>query len=233
MTIQINVRELLAFNDEHREARPHSNSIKTLAGEEIGLASLVKYFKDKGLETQILPERCTSSGAWLDGWVRVEQVGICSIFYQVEVKTWSFHGYGGGEQLKVSCTPDELKEFKKSEWAKYWDFAKCRFKAQGLDKVVKKMRPPGNRQGINIQPLACLWAAVHPNGEETPFFEVEVKNADFGKVSVFSVSSFLRKHLQQSECIDLELPNTRKRLEYLNKIFIANASGSGINPLRL
>ena len=69
-----------------------------------------------------------------------------------------------------------------------------------------------------VKPLACVWTAVHPNGEATPFFEVDTAgNQHFASVSVFSMSGFLGG-LEQ-EYLELDLPITSKRIQWLESIF--------------
>ncbi len=220
-SVRVNVEELIAFYDNDESVRPHSNSLKTLAGEELGFALLLKYFVEQQLRPALLESRCTAKGAWLDGWVSVQEPDQ-EVHYQVEVKSWSFHGYTGGQALGVYCTPDEIREFKISEWARYWDFDKQRFHAPGLDKVLKQMRPAHGAPS-EVRPLACLWAAVHPEALDEPFFKVPAAATPFDFVWVFSMSSYLRNFLKLGGPVtmDLSMPKTSARLAHLNRIFSA------------
>lgn len=217
--VRVNVEELISFYDNDESVRPHSNALKTLAGEELGFALLLKFFEEEHLQPRLLEARCTAKGAWLDGWVSVREPGK-EIHYQVEVKSWSFHGYTGGQALDVYCTPAEIHDFKISEWARYWDFDKQRFRAPGLDKVLKQMRSTHGKPD-EVRPLACLWAAVHPEALDTPFFPVPTAASPFEYVWIFSMSAFLRNYLGTGGPItmDLSMPKTKMRLAHLNRIF--------------
>lgn len=215
--VQINIRNLIHFFDDDLEAGSHSNAIKTLAGEELGLALLIRHFEDIGRKSQLLSEPCTSRGAWLDGWL------FCSnptILYQVEVKSWSMHGYGGKkEKLGVAVSASTLSEYKRRIWNRYWRDEN--FKDQKLVKVLKPMKVPINFEQYTVEPIACLWSAVHPTGHQTPFFQMELtSNKDFDKVHVFSASAYLRNLLAENiESLLLDLPKVTKRMDYLNSIF--------------
>lgn len=212
--MRIHVRELISFFDEAEEARPHANAIKSLGGEELGLALLVRYFQSTGASAALLPDSCTQGtrkGVRLDGWVRVERANAATD-YQVEVKTWSFSSLGG-RALPVDCSVAELRAFKMERWEKYWDTSG--FVDRKLDKVLTPMRrlPDARR----VLPLACLWDAMHPTGLDAPFFVVPLKGRKFPEVSVFSVSSYLRR--QGEPTIELPLPLTEERLKWLERLF--------------
>src|SRR5687767_14506054 len=96
--ITVNVESLLSFYDENREVGRHSNAIKTLAGEELGFALLIEYFNRIGVSAKLLNRTCNTGnakGSRLDGWIEAKSVSLPTIYYQVEVKSWSIHGVGG------------------------------------------------------------------------------------------------------------------------------------------
>jgi len=212
--MRVDVRELITFYDEDIEARPHANAIKTLAGEELGLAILMEYFRRKGDQVQLLDELCTTGkrrGVRLDGWLRVRNERE-TVDYQVEVKNWSFHSLGG-RQLPLACTAEELGEFKRRTWNDYW--MDGRFREPELDKVLTAMRPaPG---ADRREPLACLWVALHPEGRDEAFFPYPVVGCDFERVWIFSVSGFLRSLRETT--LDIDLPIASRRLHRLQRIF--------------
>lgn len=214
--ILVDVHELLAFYDEESGARPHSNAIKTLAGEELGIALLIDYFRKCNAKAELLRQPCTTGkqkGPRLDGWLKVNDQEN-EIYYQVEVKAWSFHGFGGGRPLKVHCTAQELSEAKRSAWAEYW--VDDRFRYPALSKVLTPMTCPVRH--ANVEPLACLWAAMHPNGEGDPLFSVLLNSSTtFRRLWVFSMSAFLRSLNQPTLC--LYLPKTQERLRWLERLF--------------
>jgi hypothetical protein len=214
----LNIRELIGFYDDEPGARPHSNAVKSVAGEELGLALLEQYLQETHRKPTRLFVPCTTDGAWLDGWIRVEHPE--HVLYQVEVKSWSMHGYGSRkQQLSVDAAPDTLAHYKVSTWERYWQAGS--FKAQGLKKTLLRMRLPKDETGP-IEPIACVWAAVHPEGKEASFFTVPTKGVDFKEVHIFSMSAYLRSVMGSGRtAIVLNLPNTVKRLGYLSKLFSA------------
>lgn len=211
----INRRELITFFDERSELRRHATAIKAVFGEELGLLLLVEFFRRENQEAKILEERCTTGrfkGPRLDGWVQVTNSASVTTCYQVEVKTWSAHSFGG-RQLSLAASPSELANFKIERWSTYWNGH--HFIPQELNKVLTRMNPPP--RCTKVYPLACLWDAVHPTGNPEPFFEVPLQGAEFEKVFVFSMSAFLR--CLDEAMINLELPCASERLRVLKEIF--------------
>jgi hypothetical protein len=215
----VDVHELLSFFDESGEVAGHASAIKGVAGEELGFALLLEYFRRIGVVARRGPWVCTTGNAKghrLDGWIVVSHTGS-DLYYQVEVKTWSQHSLGG-LQLPVSATPAEVMEFKKKRWRRYWLESETAFKDQQLAKVLTPMKVPTS--GVAVEPLACLWDAMHPMGESDPFFTVPLlPGGPFAKVHVFSMSGFLRGLREKT--LELDLPDTRERLKWLSKIFLS------------
>lgn len=212
----LNVQETVRFYDDDPDARKHSNAVKTVAGEELGLALLYHYLAQAGKRPTRVNLPCTSDGAWLDGWIKVEQP--MPVLFQIEVKSWSMHGYGGRkQQLSVNASADTLVAYRKLMWAHYWEAGD--FKPKGLRKVLKRMRLPRGETGP-VEPIACVWTAVHPDGEDCAFFSVKPKTGDFETVHVFSMSNYLRSIMRSDvSSLQIELPNTRARIAYLNSLF--------------
>jgi hypothetical protein len=211
--ISISIRELIAFNDEDTSVAQHASSVKAISAEELGLALLKNYWESKsGVATVYQP--CNTgrrSGPRLDGWMKVEK-NDDEILYQVEVKAWSFHSIGG-RALPISASPEKVAEFKRERWRRYW--ASTGFKDKELNKVLVQMRSPV--PGMLVEPLACLWDAVHPEGASDPFFSIEANSDWFRRVNVFSMSSYLRGLVQDR--LELDLPITYERLKWLLRIF--------------
>jgi hypothetical protein len=99
MPITINLANLVTFYDDQPDARRHSNAIKTLAGEELGLALLEHYFQDANQQPQRIMQPCTRPagnghpGARLDGWIKVTpQPNADPVLYQVLVYAQSREG---------------------------------------------------------------------------------------------------------------------------------------------
>ncbi len=217
--MKINLLNLVNFYDVDPHVRLHSNAIKTLAGEELCLSLLCQYFKSLPSTTSagLLPERATGDGAWLDAWLKVRLQNQSEIYYQVEVKNWSFHGYGGGKPLGVSEAIEKTKEFKKNVWRGYWKEEEQVFKDPKLNKVLAKMN---QFEGKDVVPLACLWAPMHPEGADSPFFDMKCQSAKFKSVSVFSVSAYLRNLIRSGlRELDIDLPRTQARIQLAKDIF--------------
>lgn len=220
MKLTVDIERLVHFYDENKLARPHSSAIKLVAHEEFAVQLLVHQFNEQKQSAKALNMPCTAleGKAWLDKWLEVEQNGEI-IHYQVEVKSWSFHGYGGGLPLPVDCEDRELKKRMQEEFSNCWNSSDGRFRAPGLDKVLRDMN---TKHDGTVLPLACLWSAMHPEGKlDEPLFEVHgVKNSTFDSVWIFSVSAYLRQLLRNRQfVIELDLPRTTARLEHLDAIF--------------
>lgn len=215
MTLDINAA--LYFYDEDRAARRHANAVKTLAGEELGLALFKHYLDAHGRTAEILEDACTCEGARLDGWIEV--TSSPALLYQVEVKSWSVHGYGSGRfLLPVNADSSFLRQYKIDAWSHYWDEATGDFGPDGLRKVLRRMRTPQGRDKLSVEPVACLWAAVHPDGANEAFFSWPLgEHHSFKQMHVFSMSSYLRNLLAAGTWkIELSLPNVQRRLEIIN-----------------
>ena len=216
--LSVNLEQLITFYDQDEEARPHSNAIKTLAGEELGFALLIEYFRRNGKSANLRTPCNTGhrTGPRLDGWLQGRGGSGADIDYQVEVKSWSFHGVGGhSKPLAFDCPLEQLTEHKHRVWQHYWENGQ--FRPKELKKVLAKMERLPDSNAI-IQPLACIWDAVHPKGESEPFFiEKTVACPDFQSVAVFSMSGFLRGLKEES--LTLALPITSKRIEWIGRIF--------------
>jgi hypothetical protein len=215
MPVKVNVRQLLAFFDADETVAPHANSVKSIFGEELGFALLTKHFESSGIAARMGRRLCTQGkrkGCRLDGWLIIQNDGA-DLYYQVEVKAWSQHSLGG-KRLSLSATPAELRAFKKERWERYW--SGTAFKDPALAKVLVPMLSP--MLGARVEPLACIWDAVHPAGDSTPLFAVDLlPGSTFKKVSVFSMSAFLRT--LSSEILELDLNAVRERLLWLGRIF--------------
>ncbi len=220
--MRVNLKELVEFYDIRKEFGRHAGSIKNLACEELSLALLCAYLsrQDSSANTvEKLKQRATTDKAWLDAWLKHSD-GQAETYYQVEVKCWSFHGYGGGEPLPLDLEDDSYARHVQDLWWRvYWDDQNLCFKEERLNKVLKRM---DQFREHPVQPIACLWQAVHPEGKKAPFFDVPCKTSDnaFERVFVFSASAYVRSQIKRGiKCLDLDLPDTQKRLEIINGIF--------------
>ena len=218
--VVIQMDKLLSFFDSEQSARKHSSSIKGLVAEELLLALLINFYHRRGEKAQVVSRQCTTGGRrgrQLDAWVRVGH-STGQMDYQVEVKSWSAHGVGGGSlYLPLMHEAHELAAYKQKVWGKYWKDGK--FIDPGLNKVLDPMKP---QEGAgHVLPLACLWAPVHPDGLEDPLFSVDPEDpSPFDTVWVFSASSFLRKLCANGEKeLVLDLPLFTERMGWIGELF--------------
>jgi hypothetical protein len=58
---------------------------------------------------------------------------------------------------------------------------------------------------------------VHDQGASDPFFRVAAPFSAFETISVFSMSAYL--HNIPDRYLELDLPDTEKRLDYLSRLF--------------
>jgi hypothetical protein len=177
------------------------------------------HFTVDGATVNLLGGPCTTGhkeGHRLDGWLSVPKDGNDQL-YQVELKSWSFYGAGGGDAFLLNCDSDEFERHTIAEWGRCWDGNAGRFRADNLDEVFVPMKSPA--AGASVTPLACLWAAVNPTGSHEPFFRVSVIRPPFDHVDVFSASIYLQNLLANAKCIELELPETEVRIEIFPRLF--------------
>jgi hypothetical protein len=211
--MQVDLSRLVEFYDSASSAKPHSNAIKTLAGEELNLALLVRCLNERGQSVRV-EKPCTGAGTWLDAWVLVDEPPV--IRYQVEVKSWSFHGYGGGTPFPLHTEALVAEKIRRETWESYWDSGAGTFRPERLRKVLL---PMSQYSGPSVMPLACIWAAVHPTGSSEPLFEVPCA-APYSYVTIFSASNYVRTLIAAGDAtVNLPLPITEQRLTHLAQIF--------------
>jgi hypothetical protein len=219
----VDIFNTLQFFDEKprepRDSRGHATSIVAVAGEDLGAGLLAHYLRQQqGASVEVLPDLCnqgTQKGPRLDRWIRCTQ-GDSTIDYQVEIKNWSAHAIGG-KVLNVDASPEEVSAYKVDRWEKLvWDGATFR---GSMKKVLIPMKclPPGH----TVEPIACYWFAVHPEGKRDPFFPWPVSNeSDFRQVWVFSMSAYLRELRELGySTIELEMPHAALRIDWLKHLF--------------
>jgi hypothetical protein len=215
--MNVDIAATLHFFDETpRESMGHATAIVAVAGEDLGVGLLAHYLKQQGASVEILSGPCsqgTKKGKRLDRWVRVDQ-NSTTTYYQVEIKNWSAHAIGG-RVLKIDASIEEVAEHKKERWSKEWDGT--RFRKDMIGKVLLPMKPPVPE--CRVEPLACFWDAMHPEGGSEPFFSVSVPDSHFDRVWVFSMSGYLRGLLAEGQThVRLNMPETTIRMEWLNRL---------------
>lgn len=213
--LRVSVSALLQFFDEpNRECAGHASAIAAVAGEDLGAALFCHFIESEGGQTEILSARCTQrtkQGVRLDRWIRVYWQGE-TVLYQTEIKNWSAHAIGG-RALALGASESDLVEYRMERWAQEWDGKTL--KKKQVAKVLTPMRSP--LTDISVEPLVCFWTSLHPQGNAYPFFQIRLHCEKFKRLSVFSMSSYLRS--LRIEKLDLQMPNAARRLELLAGMF--------------
>jgi hypothetical protein len=71
-----------------------------------------------------------------------------------------------------------------------------------------------------VRPMICFWDAMHPDGDGSPLFDVEVISKDFKRLWVFSMSNYVRNLLSDEiYYIQLDFPDTAARMNWINRIY--------------
>ena len=144
--------------------------------------------------------------------------------YQLEIKNWSAHAIAGAK-LALNASEEQVKAHKLKTWLVEWDEELRTLKRQTA-KVLTPMKCswPGP-----VEPLLCMWAPMHPDGLEHPWFIVDLPPTEhFRTLNVFSMSSYLRT--LSDETIELEMPDLTARLKWLDRLFIAVPTSVGQAP---
>jgi hypothetical protein len=219
--VRLDREKVLEFFDEIPIGSPgHATSVCAVAGEDLGAGLLKRYLEKEHLaQVSILfgpVGQGTRKGSKLDRWISVKYPGGATVYYQVEIKNWSAHAIGG-KRLPVKILPDALAKWKQTEWGKLWNKDAQDFGIDSLKKVLTRMKCPDT--SATVEPVACLWIALHPEGATSPWFEVPIDRKDccFRRLHVFSMSSYLR-NLNESH-IEIEMPDIVQRLDWLQKMF--------------
>lgn len=219
---RINVRRLLEFFDEKAPGSAgHASAIVAVCGEDLGMGLLRHHFESQGACVDV-DRRCTQgtpSGVRLDGWLRVTS-GERDTLYQVEIKNWSAHAIGG-RPLRIDAPPEVVAKYKMACWTQQWDDA-TGVRKKALAKVLTPMAPPKHLSHISsIEPLACMWTALHPCEELAPLFSVAVPQPRcFRRLWFFSMSAYLRS--LEEEWIMIEMLDTARRLKWLGELITTN-----------
>lgn len=223
--ILVDVGALLAFFDEEATGSTgHASAIVAFAGEDLGAALVAHYFGSQGIRTEILPDKCTQGtkkGCRLDRWILADATQGPTL-YQVEIKNWSAHAIGG-RRLARAASSSEVRQYKIDCWGREW--TGTTFRKESMRKVLTPMRSP--RSGIPIEPLTCFWTALHPDGADAPLFSMPLENnGHFRRVSIFSMSSYLRGIGEAT--ISLPMPNLAARRRWLARLFPQSADAAAV-----
>jgi len=220
----LSIEAVLAFYDGAVASdREHSSAINALLGEELGIELLLHALRARGAsEVVALAELCTqrtNAGVRLDRWVRVVREGR-SVLYQVEVKNWCAHSIGG-RRLTIDADGPALSAHASAMWRRYWDAVEHRPVEEPLQKVLVPMRVPDGFMVDAVEPIACVWDLLHPQGELVPWFDVPAAGA-FARLNWFSMSAYLRTLLRGGATqIDVPMPRLEARVQAMTRMIPA------------
>ena len=240
--LNINVRETLAFFDEKPcWSERQATAIVGVLGEDLSAAVLQHCLEANGASSVYVRNETVGtggrSGPRLDRWIEADLPGGKRVLFQTEIKSWSAHAIGG-EVLRLSAPAEEVENYKRRHWGKYWDAELQTIPRPEIAKVLVPMSPPfdtGDRQTL---PLLIFWEALGPGGQPDDRGRVEgdhlfsipapedgwkitmpstgSKRQDFRELWVFSVSSYLRSIAASR--IELHMPNAARRLQTLTRL---------------
>ncbi|NOH03683.1 MAG: hypothetical protein HND47_20655 [Chloroflexi bacterium] len=216
--VEIDIIQLLKFYDEKIQTSVHhATAINAVAGEDLGAGLITHYLNRGGFSAKVLPDPCTQKtkkGHRLDRWI-LATIKNERVYYQTEIKNWSAHAIGG-KILKINATQDEVFQYKIIRWHKTWNGKTLTEKT--ARKVLTPMKPV--EENSKVEPLICFWMSMHPEGKNEPFFSVDIKNKNFSKLWVFSMSAYLRNLLNSGKKkVTLEMPDTESRIKWLKTLF--------------
>ena len=215
--IRFPIQELIRFYDDPPKGNgTHTTAVTSVIGEGLGAGLLIDYYQRKGMKAEVLDQivtQGTNKGKRLDRWVVVTNDNQ-DTYYQVEIKNWAASAIGG-RRLSIDANEVQVSEHKIERWSKEWNGEG--FIKDGVKKVLIPMKPPANAK--HIEPLACYWDAMHPNGKLDALFSMTLKNGPFKQVWIFSMSAHLRNLLRSGEeSVQIEAPAIQARMNWLNKL---------------
>src|SRR5262249_30661222 len=156
---------LLEFYDtKPDDSIGHATAINAISGEDLG-AGLLKHYLETCTKSDVtlLDEKVTlgtPSGPRLDRWVLVKWADRATLvqvegpgegdglsvlgadgttLFQVEIKNWSAHGFGG-EPLPLNASPAEVAVYKKKEWGRVWNEERRELRVERTHKVLLPMK---------------------------------------------------------------------------------------------
>jgi hypothetical protein len=221
---KLHLRPLLDFYDYRvASANTHASAINAVLGEDIAIALMCHYFSAQGSTAEALPTPCTTGkqkGYRLDKWIAVKSIDQPAIIYQVEIKNWSAHSIGG-TTVKRDATIDEMSDYRSDRWHRQFKTESDTHLPSQKEtlKVLTKMLLPQSHQGYEHKALLCFWEALHPEGKDEPLFSVDVPSNNFEKLEVFSMSNYIRRLLEHTDTLEVEMRDTDARIAWLSRIY--------------
>lgn len=218
-TLNLNLKALLDFYDDRvPESVGHASAINAVLGEDLAIGLVTDYFRRRGAEARLVSRTCTQGtqkGVRLDAWLEITSTeGV--FHYQTEIKNWSAHAIGGRVAPKDQ-SETEMQAYRINRWLNQFDPKLRTLKQAKAQKVLTPMKP--EESGWVVRPLIIFWDSMHPAGENIPLFDVEISNSDFDRLWVFSMSSGVRRLLDDGvEDISLQMRDSAIRLDWLNRM---------------
>ena len=229
--LTVDIEGVLNFFDEKPDwGVGHATGIIAIVGEDLNTACFQHYLKSQGGQAVVLCNPDTgrpwpvttghTKGPRLDRWIQVTWPNKPTTVFQTEIKSWSSHGFGG-IRLPVCATPEEVNKHRQSRWDSLWDSGTGSLNHPRTLKVLVRMKPPEGVDPESVRPLLIFWEAVGPGeAPDDHQFRVDVADAKFPELWVFSSSNYLRSLLSKRiPRIKLEMPEAALRLRSLNRLF--------------
>lgn len=221
MIKRINLRTLLRFYDDKDFAPSlHAASVKSVLGEDLALALLIHYFKSNAYSARICDEKCnqgTKNGYRLDKWIEIRKANEV-VIYQVEIKNWSVHSLGG-KSIPPNTDEFSMQNFRSKRWAYRFDIHRNLPSEKATRKVLTKMKVPGGFSKAKHEALLCFWEPLHPDGKGDPLFEVNVSCDSFDRLTIFSMSNYVRLLLKTTDVLEVQMNDVDARIDLLNQIY--------------
>jgi hypothetical protein len=253
----LGIEALLSFFDAYVEGSGgHAAALNALMGEELAQGLLCRCIEERSRgKARVLtvkgkvetPKPGTRHGKRLDCWIISDPPNEDRILYQVEIKNWNAHSYGG-RYLSTSADSEKIKQHRIWLWGENWDDNLGQFKEEEARKVVLPMPPPTSFDDDTgafrthppiprerIRPLLSFWFPVHPEGlEEALFFKrfTPAPINGFPGVWVFSMSNYLRMKLASGAGeVSVQMPTLAQRIAWLNKMFSSSPVEAESTPV--
>ena len=123
----------------------------------------------------------------------------------------------------LSAFPEEVRNHRQDRWDFFGDSGSRRLKHPQTVKVLVPMKPPNGVDKETVRPLLIFWEALGP--DEAPddhLFQVDVADAEFEELWVFSVSGYLRSLLTSAIANSmLAMADAALRIRWLNQLFFS------------
>jgi hypothetical protein len=208
--------QLLHFYDDPKSSRfdlsgrgGNVSAITGMIGEDLMIAILVHYWSTACmLSPKPLPDLCKqqgNKGKRLDRWVVRDRDTI----FQVEIKNWSAHSFGG-RRLAADASPETSFMEADRRWNEY--FGNGRSLPDGTAKVLIEMSKPTEYAQLKLEKLLCFWFVISGR-EHAPMSIVDTPD---GRLHVFSASMYLRT--LSDEVIVLHVPKFEQRIRELQTL---------------